>query len=552
MASNSPIPTVEQGFFLWARKNPRALSDAIVTLNKLCSLEVAFGGNRFPVKFAGENALIDLKQTVVSSISNLPAMAAYTVLANPTGALAVPVATSTPILTSVTFGASGGSITGTTGSVDIAAVGSGKKVTLTTGSGANAEIVTPQASLIVRNTSSSSIASVRMFNDQNSATRAFELGYTGSAYAGSPFNTGGITGESAYLMSSGAYPLQFGSNNTYRGCILSAGRWLIATTTDDGVTTFQISGTASVSTSVTVQKIIYTGNVIELFGSGSPEGVVTADISSVYHRTNGGAGTSIYVKESGTGNTGWTPVGSGGGSPGGSNTQLQYNNSSAFGGISGATSDGTNVTFGSANLRATFPRITTGILDSNGAELIRLTATASAANDITVTNASTGNGPTISASGDDTDVNLNFAPKGTGTIVFAQTASGGLVINQTSSNQPYILIQVSGANKALVGAENGAGNIITGSSNGDLALRGIAAGVSISGNNGASVGLRVDTSNNVTIPNGSIRTSAPSGGTAQAWKLGTVASVTPTSQNRTIEVEVNGTTYYLTAKTTND
>jgi len=34
----------------------------------------------------------------------------------------------------------------------------------------------------------------------------------------------------------------------------------------------------------------------------------------------------------------------GGGSPGGSNTQVQYNNSSAFGGISGFTTDGTRVT----------------------------------------------------------------------------------------------------------------------------------------------------------------------------------------------------------------
>ncbi|PYJ70249.1 MAG: hypothetical protein DME75_09605 [Verrucomicrobia bacterium] len=43
----------------------------------------------------------------------------------------------------------------------------------------------------------------------------------------------------------------------------------------------------------------------EKWGSGSPEGVVTADKGSVYHRTDGGAGTSFYVKESGTGNTGW-------------------------------------------------------------------------------------------------------------------------------------------------------------------------------------------------------------------------------------------------------
>lgn len=41
------------------------------------------------------------------------------------------------------------------------------------------------------------------------------------------------------------------------------------------------------------------------FGSGSPEGVVTAPIGTYYSRTDGGTGTSLYVKESGTGNTGW-------------------------------------------------------------------------------------------------------------------------------------------------------------------------------------------------------------------------------------------------------
>lgn len=40
-------------------------------------------------------------------------------------------------------------------------------------------------------------------------------------------------------------------------------------------------------------------------GSGSPEGVVAAPVGSTYSRTDGGAGTSFYVKESGTGNTGW-------------------------------------------------------------------------------------------------------------------------------------------------------------------------------------------------------------------------------------------------------
>lgn len=46
-------------------------------------------------------------------------------------------------------------------------------------------------------------------------------------------------------------------------------------------------------------------SLYDRFGSGTPEGSVTAPVGAVYHRTDGGAGTSFYVKESGTGNTGW-------------------------------------------------------------------------------------------------------------------------------------------------------------------------------------------------------------------------------------------------------
>jgi hypothetical protein len=41
------------------------------------------------------------------------------------------------------------------------------------------------------------------------------------------------------------------------------------------------------------------------FGTGSPETVVTAPVGSIYLRLNGGAGTVLYLKETGTGNTGW-------------------------------------------------------------------------------------------------------------------------------------------------------------------------------------------------------------------------------------------------------
>lgn len=40
-------------------------------------------------------------------------------------------------------------------------------------------------------------------------------------------------------------------------------------------------------------------------GIGSPENAVIAPIGSIYLRVDGGAGTSLYVKESGAGDTGW-------------------------------------------------------------------------------------------------------------------------------------------------------------------------------------------------------------------------------------------------------
>ncbi len=45
--------------------------------------------------------------------------------------------------------------------------------------------------------------------------------------------------------------------------------------------------------------------------------------------------------------------GGGGGTPGGSTTQLQYNNAGSFGGVSGVTSDGTSLTFSDASLKLT-------------------------------------------------------------------------------------------------------------------------------------------------------------------------------------------------------
>jgi len=44
-------------------------------------------------------------------------------------------------------------------------------------------------------------------------------------------------------------------------------------------------------------------------GAGTPEGVVVAGVSTIFQRTDGGAGNSVYFKQSGAGNTGWVPAG---------------------------------------------------------------------------------------------------------------------------------------------------------------------------------------------------------------------------------------------------
>jgi polygalacturonase len=50
------------------------------------------------------------------------------------------------------------------------------------------------------------------------------------------------------------------------------------------------------------------------YGTGDPNSVISAPVGTLFRRTNGGTGTTVYIKESGTGNTGWNPVSSGSGS----------------------------------------------------------------------------------------------------------------------------------------------------------------------------------------------------------------------------------------------
>lgn len=75
----------------------------------------------------------------------------------------------------------------------------------------------------------------------------------------------------------------------------------------------------------------------------------------------------------------------------------------------------------------------TDILDGNGNELIIFVTTNNAVNEITITNAVTGQAPIISSSGGDTDVGLKITAKGDGNLYLDGGSTGDVEINSIAS-----------------------------------------------------------------------------------------------------------------------
>ena len=112
------------------------------------------------------------------------------------------------------------------------------------------------------------------------------------------------------------------------------------------------------------------------------------------------------------------------------------------------------------NKTLTSPKINTAINDSNGAAFITLTTTASAVNAITYANAATGNKPTITASGTDTNITLSLSGKGTGSVEaskFAVTSSTITADGAASTSAGFII-----CNKATALAVTLANGTVTG------------------------------------------------------------------------------------------
>ena len=131
------------------------------------------------------------------------------------------------------------------------------------------------------------------------------------------------------------------------------------------------------------------------------------------------------------------------------------------------------------NKTLTSPKIGTSILDTNGNQLALLTATGSAVNEFTIANAATGNDPTLSATGDDSNIDIAIKPKGTGETVVGTGAANATITS--SGAHDLILDTNSGTNSGTI--------TITDAANGDITIApngtGVAKAVDAGDNTGA-------------------------------------------------------------------
>lgn len=97
------------------------------------------------------------------------------------------------------------------------------------------------------------------------------------------------------------------------------------------------------------------------------------------------------------------------------------------------------------NKTLTTPKIGTAILDVNGNELLKLTATASAVNELTLANAATGGTPTLTATGDDTNIGINLVPKGSGVVSVGGAQVATVSGTQTLTNKTLTNPVISGS-----------------------------------------------------------------------------------------------------------
>jgi len=112
-----------------------------------------------------------------------------------------------------------------------------------------------------------------------------------------------------------------------------------------------------------------------------------------------------------------------------------------------------------------------GINDENGNEQIIFQTTSSAVNQFDITNAATGNAPSISATGGDSNIDVAVIPKGTGetkigtgaaTATLTSSGAYDLTLDTNGGTNSGTITITDGANGAITATPNGTGEVVVG------------------------------------------------------------------------------------------
>lgn len=165
------------------------------------------------------------------------------------------------------------------------------------------------------------------------------------------------------------------------------------------------------------------------------------------------------------------------------------------------------------------PKVTTGIFDTNGAELIKATANASAVNEITVANAATGNDPAITATGGDTNISLNVSPKGTGALALGKVAFSSKQVGTGDSDTTQDTVIIGNPSISLTiglddGTEDGEYKILINRGTGTFTINQTGTNFALPGS-ATSIALST---------NGSVQLIWSGGGVAKWFMLGSADS----------------------------